>query len=398
MKKVAKALLIFLLMFAVGTGGFFLGQNTGDLTDLPQVSETGSDQEILQRIEGFRKTIKENYLFDYTEEDLETGIYKGLFAGLNDPYSVYYTGDEFKRLMEDTSGEFSGIGVVVSAGTDGYITIVSPIEGTPGAKAGLQAGDKIVEINGKPYFGKDLEEATSVMRGKEGTDVTLTIQREKEKKDVTITRALVHIESVEGEMLADDIAYIRITSFDQDSAKSFKEKLDSLTKSGAKGLILDLRNNPGGLLSSCLDIADALLGEGTIVTTVSKNGEEQVETSDAEYTDIPIVVLVNGGSASASEILLGALRDHNRATSVGEKTFGKGIVQQIYPLGMSDEHGGFKLTVSEYLTPNGEKIHDKGIVPDTIRPLDVNAKGMGPDYLEEDNQLEEALKQIKEKL
>lgn len=357
------------------------------------------DKRILSQIHQFEQVIKNNYLFDYKKEDLETGLYKGLFAGLNDPYSTFFTGEEFKQLMEETSGEFAGVGIVVSAGEDNLITVVSPIEGTPGEKAGILSGDKILAIDGEAIPASRLQEASQKMRGKVGTKVVLTIRHKDaaptDTKEITITREMIHVKSVSSQMLEPGLAYITISSFDENTGKDFKSSLEALQKKGAKKLVLDLRSNPGGLLATCEQVADLLLKKATIVTTVDKKGHKEIAVSDEKSVDIPMVVLVNEGSASASEILLGALRDNKRAVSVGTKTFGKGIVQQIYPLGKNIEDGGFKLTMAEYLTPNGEKIHKKGITPDIVVELSKDTKGIGPRFLKTDNQLQRAIEEVK---
>lgn len=398
MKKFGKALILVLLLVAVGGGGFILGNN---MQAVPGAStdEQAADRRILKNINLYREAIQSDYLFPYKKEDLETGIYKGLFWGLKDPYSEYYTAEEYKRLMEDTTGKFAGVGLVITAGEDNLITVVSPIANTPAAKAGLKAGDKIVEVDGQAYAGKELQEATEHMRGKPKTSVELTVQRvingKTQTSHVKLVREMIEVDTVIGKLMPDNIGYLQIRSFEQVTAKDFKKEWEALEKQGAKKFIIDLRNNPGGLLTSCEEIADALLGKATIVTTVDNKGKKEASTSDEAQYKEPLVVLANGGSASASEILLGALRDNNRAKSVGEKTFGKGIVQQIYPLGENGKDGGFKLTMAEYLTPNGEKIHGKGITPDIVVKAPERAKGMGPDFLKEDPQLQRALQEVK---
>lgn len=402
MKTMGKALLLLLLLTAVGAGGFVLGSNTQALGESATGGEKTENQRIIENLNHYREVIKRDYLFDYKEKDLEAGIYKGLFEGLKDPYSEYYTADEYKRLMEDTEGQFAGVGLVVTAGDDDMITVVSPIANTPGARAGIKAGDRIIEVNGEPYTGKDLQAATEAMRGEPKTEVELTIRRAKtgvpaETLHFKITREVITVDTVIGKMMDKNVGYLQITSFDATTADDFKAEWEKLEKAGAKKFILDLRNNPGGLLTTAESIADQLLGEAKIVTTVDNAGKEEVSRSDANQFKEPIVVLSNEGSASASEILLGALRDNKRATSVGEKSFGKGIVQRIYPLGPNGEDGGFKLTMAEYLTPSGERIHQKGITPDIVVPTNPEAKGFGPDFLKDDPQLQRALSEVQAK-
>lgn len=399
MKKFGKTILLLLLLVSVGSGGFILGQNMeADMVGTAS-GDVETDRRIMKNIELYRQAIKSDYLFSYKPEDLETGIYKGLFWGLNDPYSEYYTPEEYQRLMEDTSGKFAGVGLVITAGDDNLITVVSPIANTPADRAGVKAGDKIIEVNGITYTGQDLQEATDKMRGEPNTPVDLTVQRliqgKTQTSHVRIVREMIKVDTVVSKMLPDNIGYVQLTSFDEDSAKDFEKAWKDLEKQGAKRFVLDLRNNPGGLLDTCEEIADLLLGKATIVTTVDNKGnEDKSESDDKQFTE-PITVLANGGSASASEILLGALRDNKRAKSIGETTFGKGIVQQIYPLGEDGKEGGFKLTMAEYLTPNGEKIHGKGITPDIVVKAPEEAKGIGPSFLEEDPQLKRAIEEVK---
>jgi carboxyl-terminal processing protease len=308
--------------------------------------------------------IKEKYYIKPDDEKLVTGSIKGMFSGLEDPYSTYMTADEFKRLLEDTEGAFGGIGVYISAGDDNLITVVSPIEGTPGYKAGIKSGDKILKINDKEFMADEMDFAIKEMKGEPGTKVNITIYREGEDKplEFNMKRELIKIESIESKMEKDDIGYIRIKSFDEHTYKDFKEALEGLKEKGMKGLVIDLRYNPGGLLNVCEDIADELLGEAVIVYTRNNKGDEEYYNSDEKHKlDMPITVLVNEWSASASEILSGALRDNDAGILVGKTTFGKGLVQQLYPL--SDETG-FKLTTAQYFTPSGEYIHKKGIKPD----------------------------------
>lgn len=402
MKKIGKVLLLIILLVGFSLGGYFLGANSS--LDNPLASIVGGDpqsqemERIMKNVENYRKIIKRDYIFDYQDEDLEAGIYKGLFVGLGDPYSEFYTKEEYDALLEDTSGSFAGIGLVVTAGEDDLITVVSPIEGTPAAKAGIRSGDKILAVDGETYLGSELSQATKAMRGEPGTDVTVTVRHEGQgvlkSQDYTITRAEINVKTVNAKLLDDKVAYLQVTQFNETTAGEFEEALTSLMDQGAEHLVLDLRNNPGGLLDMVIDMADQVLGEGKIVTTVDKQKKEDVASSDKEHVAIPMVVLVNEGSASASEIMTGALKDNQRALVVGKTTFGKGIVQRLYPLGGS-QGGGFKLTMAEYLTPNGTHIHKVGISPDLELDLSSQATGIGPDHIDEDNQLQAAVALVK---
>lgn len=344
--------------------------------------------------------IRNNYLRDADKEKLMEGQLKGLFYSLEDPYSAYMTQDEFGSLMEETSGSFGGIGVVVTPGDDNLITVVSSIEGTPGEKAGIKSGDKIIGVDKKEFMAENMNDAVKLMKGEPNTEVTLTIMRKKTAKeneilDIPITREIIRIETVKSNIIDDDIGYIKISSFDDLTYNDFKEQLDKLGKENIQGLIIDLRNNPGGLLDRTVQIADELLGEGDIVYTQTKDGKRQYERSDKKMVDYPLAILINGGSASASEILSGAIKDHNRGVLIGTKTFGKGVVQTIHGL---KDGSGIKLTTSEYFTPNGINIHGVGIEPDILVELDQDVEVIGIDNLQKDNQLKKAIEEIKLKI
>ena len=344
--------------------------------------------------------VKENYLRDVDEKKLIDGQLKGMLQSLEDPYSTYMTKEEFESFLQQTSGTYAGIGVVVTPGDDNLITVVSPIEDTPGERAGIKSGDKIIKVNGVEYFGENMDEAVKVMKGDPNTKVSLTILRKnRENKnnifDIEVTREIIRLVTVKSNIIDDDIGYIKITSFDELTYKDFKIELDKLGKRNIKGLIIDLRNNPGGLLNVCADIADELLGEGDIVYTQTKDGKREYLKSDKKMVDYPLVLLVNKGSASASEILAGAVKDHKRGTLIGTTTFGKGVVQRIKDL---DDGSGLRLTISEYFTPNGINIHGIGIEPDIVVELTDGVEEIGVNNLKEDNQLGKALDEIKTKM
>ena len=346
----------------------------------------------VEYIEGF---VEENFLYDIEEGELYEGALKGMLDILDDPYSEYMTEGEFNDLIEQTSGEYSGIGVYVSVTEDNRIIIVSPIEDTPADQAGLKTGDYISKVNGIEYAGDDLSDAVDVMKGKSGTDVDITISREDDDGveadfDVTITRDNIKIKTIKYDMVDDDIGYIRITTFDQQTDADFKDALDDLESQGMTGLVVDLRYNPGGLISSVSEIADELLGETIITYTQTKYGEREYYYSDKDKIDVPLAVLINEGSASASEILSGAVKDTESGVLIGTKTFGKGIVQRIIPLA---DGAGLKLTVSEYFTPNDINIHGVGIEPDVYLEMDDDII-LGPDNIDEDFQLQTAVEII----
>lgn len=318
-----------------------------------------------------------------SEANLVNGAIKGLFSGLDDPYSQYYTADEFERLKEQTSGSFVGIGVVISPNSeDDSITVVSPIEGSPAEKSGILAGDKILKVDGKTVSAKNSDEAVSKIKGKKGTEVDLTIKRGEQLIDVKVKREEIVSKTLKSEVLEDNIGYLKITSFSEHTYKEFKTALDKLKKDNIKGLVLDLRDNPGGLLTVCKDIADDLIGEGTIVYTKDNKGDTEYLKSNEDKLGLPIAVLTNENSASASEILTGAIVDNKEGVSVGTTTFGKGLVQSVREL---KDGTGYKLTTAQYFTPNGDYINGKGIKP-TIEEKDV------------DKQLPAAIEWVKENI
>lgn len=393
MKKLGKFILGILILATVGLGGYTLGAQTGNTT--LQDKKTGDlSSDISRPIDEMYDIISKAYLFDINEDKVKDEIYKGLFRGLDDPYSVYYNPEEYQELMSEASGTYTGIGVVVNPSQDNFIQVVSPFKGSPGEQAGLLPGDKIIAVNGVNYTASDMEEAVRNMKGEPNTDVTLTIRRDKEgatsdTMDIVITRQVITIETVASVMMDDNIGYLQISQFDEKTYSEFVTNLQSLLDNGAKAIVMDLRNNPGGLLSSTLEVADKLLGEGIIVSTVDKEGNRTDEKSDADKVDIPMTVLINGNSASASEILSGALKDHKRATVVGTTSFGKGIVQRIFPI--ASDGPGFKLTVQEYYTPNDTKIHGVGVIPDVDVPMEGDGFDIGPDHKESDVQLQKAI-------
>jgi len=313
---------------------------------------------------GLQEIVEDDFYKDTSGDDLVQGAIKGMFSGLGDVYSQYYTKEEFETLKEQTSGSFVGIGVYISpTSDDDYITIIAPIEGSPAEKAGIKAGDKIVKVDGNNVYTDDSDKAISMIKGKEGTTVKLTIKRGNKEFDIDIKREEIISKSVEGKVLDDSIGYIKITSFNENTCDEFTEALNSLKKEDIKGLVLDLRNNPGGLLDVCSEIADELIGEGTIVYTKDNKGNKEYLKSDKDKLGLPIAILVNEGSASASEILTAAIVDNNEGIAIGTTTFGKGLVQSVREL---KDGTGYKLTTAQYFTPNGDYINGKGIEPKII--------------------------------
>ena len=388
LKKVFIGLGICLLVYL----SFSVGNATGKRTAI--ANENGIPLAKINKIENL---IDQYYLFDIDKNKQQEGAVEGYVKALGDPYSEFLTKEEMDSLNQQTEGEYAGVGIVVTPSETGAITVVSAIKGSPAFEKGIKKDDIILKINGKDYNASQMNDAVKVMKGKPNTDVKLTIARMENKTskifDVNITRRMISLTTVNSQKIG-DIGYINITQFDRKTDKEFIEQYENLKKQNVKSIVLDLRNNPGGLLDSTVKIADYLLPQGVIVKTVDKNKKEDVQKSDSSEQNLPMVVLVNGSSASASEILTGALKDYKKATIVGEKTFGKGIVQTIIPM---EKGEGLKLTISEYFSPNGNKIHKQGVKPDVEIKLDEKAKGIGVEFMKEDNQLQKALEILNKK-
>lgn len=317
---------------------------------------------------GLEGVIKEDFYKKPEDDKLVNSAIKGLFSGLEDRYSQYYTKEEFNRLKEQTSGSFVGIGVFISPSQDGeYLMVISPIEGSPAEKSGIQAGDKIIKVDGKAVSPKNSDEAISMIKGKQGTTVELTLNRDGKELNLKVKREEIVSKSIQSKILEDNIGYIQITSFNENTYKEFKSALDKIKEEGIKGLVLDVRDNGGGLLTICQKIADELIGEGTIVYTKDNKGNTEYLKSDKDKLGLPIVILTNENSASASEILTGAIIDNKAGISVGTTTFGKGLVQSVREL---KDGTGYKLTTAQYFTPSGAYINGKGIPP-TIEEKNV---------------------------
>lgn len=387
-KKVFIGLGLCLLVYL----SFSVGNATGKRTAI--ANENGIPLAKINKIENL---IDQYYLFDIDKNKQQEGAVEGYVKALGDPYSEFLTKEEMDSLNQQTEGEYAGVGIVVTPSETGAITVVSAIKGSPAFEKGIKKDDIILKINGKDYNASQMNDAVKVMKGKPNTDVKLTIARIENKTskifDVNITRRMISLNTVNSKKIG-DIGYINITQFDRKTDKEFIEQYEDLKKQNVKSIVLDLRNNPGGLLDSTVKIADYLLPQGVIVKTVDKNKKEDIQKSDASEQNLPMAVLVNGSSASASEILTGALKDYKKATIVGEKTFGKGIVQTIIPM---DKGEGLKLTISEYFSPNGNKIHKQGVKPDVEIKLDEKAKGIGVEFMNEDNQLQKALEILNKK-
>lgn len=357
---------------------YYQGQSSGRLSE-----RYGAIEEKLDKID---KIIDNLYLNpeDIDLNKLEEGIYAGYVTGLEEDYTTYYTAEEFASVMESSSGKYSGIGAYVSQNMNtGIITIVKPFEGAPAAEAGILKEDILYAVEGEEVTGEDLNMVVAKLKGEEGTTVNVTIYRAAEDRyiDFEVTRAVVNVPTVTYKMLDNQIGYIQISEFEQVTAEQFAAAVDDLEAQGMKRLIFDLRDNGGGLLDSVCDILDRVLPKELLVYTEDKNGNREEEwAKDDDRIDVPMAVLVNGNTASASEIFTGALKDYDEAEIIGTTTFGKGIVQSIVPL---SDGSAVKLTSAKYYTPSGVCIHGTGIEPNQVVEYDKEAA--------EDNQLQAAI-------
>jgi carboxyl-terminal processing protease len=330
--------------------------------------------------------VRADYVEKVGDKELVESAIRGMLSAL-DPHSSYLSKDNFQEMQVQTKGEFGGLGIEVTM-ENGLVRVVSPIDDTPAARAGIQAGDLIIALDGEPVMGLTLSEAVEQMRGKVGTDIELTVRRDnKEPFEVTITRDKITIQSVRSEMFG-DVGYIRITAFNEQTQPGVEDAIAEIKATGGEdleGYVLDLRNNPGGLLDQAISVSDSFLGQGEIVSTRGRDPEESKRYNAEDGTligDAPLVVLINGGSASASEIVAGALQDHDRAILLGTRSFGKGSVQTIIPL---PGHGAMRLTTARYYTPSGRSIQAKGIAPDLrVRQANVELVDNGEARREQD--------------
>lgn len=367
----------------LGAGAAFLKSNDSRLTVISNSHLDSSS--ILAKLNLIQGRIDQLFLFDYDKEKLEDSIYESYVEGLGDPYTVYYTKDGFQDLMQSTQGTYYGIGVMISQAVDtGKISFVRVFSDSPAMEAGLLAGDMLLKVEDEEVTGMNLDEVVSKIKGGEGTFVNITLYRESEDKEfsVDVERRQVDMDTVYARMLDDQTGYIELIEFDSVSTKQFEKALKDLHEQGMQSLVLDLRDNPGGLLDVAVNIADILIDTGVVVSTADKNdkGQEYRATGEGKL-GIPLVVLVNGNSASASEVLSGCIRDYGEGTLVGTQTFGKGIVQSIIPF---TDGTAMKITTSHYYTPKGTDIHGTGITPDVV--IEEN-----PETKDVDEQLEKAL-------
>ena len=376
----------FLLLVSGIALGFFLSAHW-----VPNVAAVGrQDYESLEAFSNILSIVRKNYVEDVETKNLVNGAINGMLNSL-DPHSAYLTPELYKELQSDTQGRFGGLGIEITV-KGGILTVVSPIEDTPAAKAGIQPGDQIFKIEDEFTKDMSLVDAVKKMRGLKGTKINLTIKRENvpDLVEVSLVRDIIRVQSVRSRDLEPGYGYIRLAQFQERSDRDMQRALEKFAaeKSGIKGLVLDLRNNPGGLLTQAVRISDLFLDSGLIVYTegrIEAQKQKYFAQKDGTWTDFPIVVLVNGGSASASEIVAGALQDHKRAVVLGTKTFGKGSVQTILPL---DDSSALRLTTARYFTPAGRSIQATGIVPDIVldnAPADGKTEASRRPNLREEN-------------
>ena len=355
---------------------------------------------VSEKEEAIYNTIDDYYLNEIDNDKIQNGIYKGMVDSLGDPYTVYYNSEEYKQFTSSSSGTYSGIGVAVSQNvTTGAITIVKTFKKGSGEKEGMKPGDVIYKVEGKKIEGLELSKVVSMIKGEEGTFVKVTVLRDGKEIEFNLERKKLEVDTVNYRMedrSGKKIGYISVSEFDEVTASQFKSAISELSKEGMEGLVIDLRDNPGGLLDVTCEMLDRMIKKGLLVYTVDKYGKRVDEdATDSDSFDKPVAILVNGNSASASEVFSGAMKDYKAATLVGTKTFGKGIVQSIVPFG---DGTAMKVTVSKYYTPNGVNIHGTGIEPDVVVELSKDATKNGKYDRKYDNQLDKALDVVVDKL
>lgn len=344
----------------------------------------------------FRSELEKKYIGEINDDELIDGAIKGYVAALGDPYTVYYTKEEMKEIMQETNGNYVGIGIYMTLDKEkNVITVIKPMEDSPAEKAGILPGDIIVKVDGEGYTGEQMEEASNRIKGESGTKVKLEILRGTETKEFEITRQKVLISHITTKVLEGNIGYIAISDFDGGCADEFENKYKKLQEQGIKKLIIDIRSNGGGIVDEAIDILDLITDkDSTLLITTDKNNNEEITKAKKDPTiKMPIVVLTNGYSASASEILAGALKDNKKATIVGTTTYGKGVIQELRQL---TDGSGLKITTNEYFTPNHNAINKIGVTPDVEVDLSDEAKTKVNLTEKEDNQLQKAIEVLKE--
>ena len=353
--------------------------------------------ELATKIYSLKQIINSEYIEEINEEDLINGAIKGYVEGLGDDYSEYFTKEEMEEFKTETEGNYVGIGIYMAYNTkDNTIVVLTPIEGSPAEKVGILPGDVIKKVDGVEYTGEDFDKIASYIKGKEGTAVKVAIERDGREIEFEVERKKIELYPIKSEVLENSIGYIQVTSFDDKCAEEFKEKYIELSKENIKGLIIDLRDNGGGIVQEALKISDYALEKGDVILrTKDKEGNEKVEKSTKKpIITIPVVILTNENTASASEIVAAALKENGKATILGEKTFGKGVIQELITL---NDGSGIKITTEEYYTPNKNKINKVGITPDKEVSLPEEIETSYNIERKDDTQLQEAIKVLNNK-
>ena len=393
-KKFMKGFLLGIVLTLLVGGA---GLKIYDYTEEKGREDDAVNKDFVEKAKVLEEIIDDEFTGEIDKDLMETGMYKGMMASLGDPYSAYYTKQEYEKLNTETSGLYKGIGVVMQMQMDtGMVKLVRCYEDAPGAKAGLLPDDILIKVNNEDITGMELSEVVEKVKTSEGEVAHLTIAREGESDYLEFDVPLeeVNIPVVEHEMLEDNVGYISLYEFTEQTESQYLEALEDLKNQGMERLIVDVRNNPGGLLTSVCDILDDILPEGLIVYTEDKDGKRQeVHSDDESKLDIPLAVLINGNSASASEIFAGAIQDYGVGTIVGTTSFGKGIVQSLIPL---TDASAVKTTTAKYYTPNGRCIHGTGIEPDVEVELSEELQKKTVLTYEEDSQLQKAVELVKE--
>lgn len=380
----------FLLVAVTATITYFVTVNI----TIDQYLNKANSAYMTAKMSLVKNKLEDSYIRKMNEDDMIEGAIKGYVSGIGDKYTQYLTKEDMQDLMEATTGNYVGIGVYMVASSEANgVVIVGVIEGSPAEQAGIEVGDIITKIDDVDYIGKKSEDVSNAIKGQEGTSVKVTVMRDSDEIDFNITRKSIKVKTVESEVIENNIGYIKISSFDVGTGNEFKENYNKLKEQNIKGLIIDLRNNGGGVVAEALSIADTMVEKGKVVLiTTDKEGKEKVDkASENPIIDVPVVILVNENTASASEILSGTLRDDCGYKIIGTNTYGKGVIQSIFTF---KDGTGIKVTTNEYFSPNHNVINDVGIKPDIEVELDKEWKGYSTVPVENDKQLQKAIEEL----
>ena len=370
----------------------FIYKKIGNVSGYTNVYTNVMGSEFLRKVYALKQIINSEYISEIDEKDLIDGAIKGYVEGLGDDYTQYFTKEEMEEFLTETEGSYVGIGIYMYQNTkDNTVAVLTPLEGSPAEKAGILPGDIIKKVDDVEYTGEDFDKIASYIKGREGTYVKLEIERDGKVLTFNVERKSIDLYPIKSEILENNIGYINITSFDENTGKEFKNVYNKLNKNSIKGLIIDLRNNGGGIVDEALEIADYILEkDATILITKDKQGNEEIERStNKPIVEVPICILVNGNTASASEILAAAIKENDKGAILGQKTFGKGVIQELISL---SDGSGIKITTEEYYTPKRNKINEVGIIPDKEVSLPETLASSYNVEKEQDTQLKEAIK------